>query len=141
MSVFPKVQNPCPYRSRLASVIEGDTCRMCKRQVHDLAAMTDSQRLAFLSGCREEVCVSYRLRLRPAVAAAALAAAAVTSAVPAAAQEEEDVLIVGGIADPRKVELVEDTADGNLPDMPVVYEDERPAEPETKAEVSRPSGA
>jgi len=140
MPIFPKIQSPCPYKSDLAAAMDGAMCRICKRNVFDLSAMNDGERLAFLAGCEEEVCVSYRVPLRPAIAAAALAAAALS--VPAAAQEmagsgvetaiegaefypEEDYEIeVGGIKDPKAVELVEVETDQSLPALPVVYEDE-----------------
>ena len=141
MAVFPKIQSPCPYRGDLAAVMDGDFCRACSRQVFDLTAWDDGERRAFLAGCAEEVCVSYRLPLRPAIAAAALAVAAIAS--PAAAQtEDEEVLemiIVGGIKDPAAVQYVELPSDAALPDLPVVYEEpdapanDEPAEAAVKA--------
>ena len=141
MPIFPKIQSPCPYKSDLAAVMEGDFCRMCKRNVVDLTAMDDGERLAFLAGCEEEVCVSYRVPVRAAIAAAALATAAV--AHPAAAQDaaapaveiaadaqaipydgEIETITVGGIKDPRNAEMVEVDTDRSVPELPVVYEDE-----------------
>lgn len=164
MPIFPKIQSPCPYRSELSAVMEGDFCRMCRRNVVDLSAMGDGERRAFLAGCEEEVCVSYRLPLRPALAAAALAAAAI--AAPAGAQEapavdvevsvdseptvdEEMLIMVGGIKDPRKVELIESAADLDLPELPVAYEDgpmpaaeeDAPARDEAPAGLSSRSGS
>ena len=145
MPIFPKIQSPCPYKSNLAAVMDGDMCRMCKRNVFDLTAMDDGERLAFLAGCEEEVCVSYRLPLRPAVAAAALAAASmsvpsiaqeaaapaveVASDLDAAAYDETEIITVGGIKDPRNVELVEVDLDSSVPELPVVYEDEEASGP------------
>lgn len=135
MSLFPKVQSPCPYKSQLAAVMDGDFCRMCERQVFDLTAMSDAERGAFLAGCGEEACVSYRLPLRTAIVAAALAASAV--AMPAGAQQpapEPDVefagdaetsdmvIIVGGIKDPANAEMVAVAEDESVPELPVVYE-------------------
>lgn len=134
MAFFPKIQSPCPYKSDLASVMDGDMCRMCERQVIDISAWSDDERVAFLAGCETEVCVSYTLPLRPALAAAALAAAMLPATaaaqVPDAAIEDsgmEMIITAGGITDPGNVEFVaaEDIAD--LPDVPVVYEDEAPA--------------
>lgn len=140
MPIFPKIQSPCPYKDDLAAVMDGDMCRVCKRNVFDLTAMDDGERLAFLAGCEEEVCVSYRIPMRAAVAAAALAAAAVS--VPAMSQEvpapemeaameseplpydESQMIVVGGIKDPKKVELVEIDSDSSAPELPIVYEDE-----------------
>jgi predicted Fe-S protein YdhL (DUF1289 family) len=141
MAIFPKIQSPCPYKSRLASVMDGDMCRMCKRQVFDLTDMSDQQRMSFLAGCAGEVCVSYRLPFRPALAAAAMVAAVVPTALAAQTQAapveeaalidaldqsgpDEGMIIVGGIKDPRNVEFIEDRADSLIPELPVVYEDE-----------------
>ncbi|MET1110613.1 MAG: hypothetical protein ABWX67_03705 [Allosphingosinicella sp.] len=155
MPIFPKIQSPCPYKSNLAAVMDGDMCRACKRNVFDLTAMDDDERLAFLAGCEEEVCVSYRLPVRAAVAAAALAAAGMS--VPAMGQEvaapdmeavmESDAvpydesfdIIVGGIKDPKNVELVEVDADSSVPELPIVYDDEEAAAP-LKSEAG-PAGA
>lgn len=134
MPLFPKVQSPCPYKSDLSAVMDGDFCRMCERDVVDITAWTDSERKAFLAGCRNEVCVSYRLPLR----AAAMAAAFVAAPALAAAQEPAppapveavapaddlsgDLIIVGGIKDPAAVELVATPEDESAPELPVVYE-------------------
>lgn len=126
MPIFPRIQSPCPYKSDLAAVMDGDMCRMCNRQVFSLDAMSDGDRVAFLAGCKEEVCVSFRLPIGPAIAAAALAAAAVPSA--AMAEDTDSMLIVvGGIKDPAHVKLTENVADAAIPDLPVVYEGGRKA--------------
>jgi hypothetical protein len=135
MAMFPRVHSPCPYKDSLASVMEGDFCRMCKRNVFDLTHMSDDGRREFIAACEGEVCVSYRLPLRPALAAAALAASVATLPVAAAplqddvsvsdevAADEEDLeIIVGGIKDPKHTEWVEDTADAAIPELPVVEE-------------------
>ena len=124
MALFPKIQSPCPYQADLAAIMDGDMCRMCKRQVTDLTAMDDAGRVAFFEDCETEVCVSYRVPVRSALGAAVLAAAAV-AALPAAAQEVPDVtvaaesveeppadegdelfIVVGAIARPPEVEIV-----------------------------------
>ena len=135
MAVFPKIQSPCPYKSDLAAMMDGDFCRMCKRQVVDLTAWSDDQRVAFLSGCEEEVCVSYRLPLRPAIAAAALAVAAMGMPTAAAAQDEdESMIVVGGIKSPTHAQYIETAEDKARPDLPIVYEDE-PQKPAAKTAV------
>jgi predicted Fe-S protein YdhL (DUF1289 family) len=151
MPIFPKIQSPCPYKSDLAAVMDGDMCRICRRNVFDLTAMEDGERLAFLAGCEEEVCVSYRIPARAMVAAAALAAAAAPA--PAAAQEptvapieaaveseavpydETQMIVVGGIKDPKKVELVDLDSDKSVPELPIVYEDEEASAYLTSADV------
>jgi hypothetical protein len=82
MSLLPLIQRPCPYIDRLESVMEGDFCRMCRRQVHDLTDMDDAGRAAFLAACGGDACVSYRLSVRPAIAAALLAASAAALVAP-----------------------------------------------------------
>jgi predicted Fe-S protein YdhL (DUF1289 family) len=125
MAMFPKIQSPCPYKNQLASVMDGDMCRMCKRQVFDLSDMSAGERVAFLKGCTDKVCVSYKFPMRP-VLAAAVAVAAVTAPMSAAACEPTEVpyeVVVGGINDPANVEYVQDAADSAIPELPVVYED------------------
>jgi len=134
MAIFPKIQSPCPYKDNLAAIMDGDMCRLCKRQVTDLTAMSDDQRMAFMAGCTEEVCVSYRLPIR---VAAAVAVAAAAAAVPMAAaaqqavsapQEITEVVVTGGIKDLSKVKYVKvaDDAPQAGAELPVVYE-EKPA--------------
>ena len=94
-----------------------------------------------------KICVSYR----PALVAAAMAAAA--AALPAAAADEiaistpsadvsfqepvddyyDDEIVVGGITDAKKAEVVEVKADADVPELPVIIEDKAPAK------VSRPA--
>jgi hypothetical protein len=133
MGLFPVIQNPCPYKSNLAAVMDGDMCRMCSRQVVDLMAMGDAERMAFLSACSGEICVSYKLPLKRAMAAAALAAATIPFAVAAQeapssvdgapADEEYMDIFVGGIKDLSKVTYVESAADLAMPELPVEYEE------------------
>jgi predicted Fe-S protein YdhL (DUF1289 family) len=130
MPMFPHIQSPCPYKSSLATLMDGDMCRMCHRQVFDLTAMSDGERVAFLGGCRDEVCVSYRLPVRPALAALALAAALGLPAAAAATPDEESMqIIVGGIKNPANARMIEQAGDAALPVLPVVYEPARKAEP------------
>jgi hypothetical protein len=140
MALFPKIQGPCPYKDQagFAAMFDGDFCRMCKRQVVDLSAWSDARRMAFLAGCKEEVCVSYKLPLRPALTAAALSAGLALMPAAAAAQEPaagpvfetsqiEMVLTIGAIRDARAVEYVETDDAAGPPELPVVYEDEAPS--------------
>ena len=135
MPLFPKIASPCPYVNRLSEIVDGDVCRMCKRQVFDLTAMSDGERLAFLAGCEEEVCVSYAIPIRPALAAAAMAAAiAIPSAATARPQPSPPpqvpimVPVAGGIAPPTQVQIVEVPKDATASDIPQMYEDQ-PVEP------------
>lgn len=122
MSIFPKVQGPCPYKSDLSKYMEGDLCRMCDRRVVNLNPLSDTERVALISGCKERICVSYSLR--PAVAAA-LTIAAIGAPMSAAAQEAfVEAEIVGAILDPNAVEYISKDVDDTAPAMPVIYDDE-----------------
>jgi len=125
MAIFPKVQSPCPYKDRLSEIIDGDTCRLCKRQVVDLTVMSDSERVAFMKGCAGEVCVTYRYSIRPAVAAAIATATVIASQVTAVACETTETTIVitgGGIKDPANAEYFQDASESATAELPVVYE-------------------
>lgn len=156
MAFFPRVQSPCPYKSDLAAIMDGEMCRMCKRQVIDITDWSDEARRALIAGCRDEVCVSYRLPLRPALAAAALAAAAIPTAAAAQDQSvapapapvtavtsdeigpmEMDYVEVGGITDPANTEFVSVEELAAIPEVPVAYEDESAAAP---APAANPGG-
>jgi predicted Fe-S protein YdhL (DUF1289 family) len=138
---FPKIQSPCPYKNPLA-LMDGDMCRMCKRQVVDLNGMSDSQRVALMEGCSGEICVTYKLSVRPVLAAAAFAALAVAAPTAAAAADSIDfVVVTGGIKDTIHVEYVEDPADAKIPALPVVYEDKAAAPAAKAAEPVRHAAA
>lgn len=123
MAMFPKIQSPCPYIDRLASIMDGDTCRMCKRQVFDLTHMSDGERVAFMKSCSGEVCVTYKFPVRPAIAAAALAMAAIAIPQAAAACDDTEVIVTGGgIKDPANVQYVQNAGDSAIPELPVVYD-------------------
>jgi predicted Fe-S protein YdhL (DUF1289 family) len=130
MAIFPKIQSPCPYKGNLSAIMDGDVCRLCKRQVFDLTHMTDGERVAFMKGCSEQVCVTNRFPVRPAVAAAAMAAAAIvvpTAVAACDATTETMVVMVGGIKDPANVKYVQAPVDRSVPELPVVYDDNRNA--------------
>jgi len=151
MAIFPKVEKHCPVKNELSAYMDGDNCRMCKRQVHNLNAMEEVERAQFLASCETEICVSYRLP-KPRRIGVAIAAAAMMG-VPVAAQELEpttpppheqvegknteqtkaenveemwefDTVIVGGIKNPSKAEYIDTQADLEIPELPVVFEDE-----------------
>jgi hypothetical protein len=141
MAVFPKIQSPCPYKDEayFPTMLDGDFCRLCTRQVVDLGGWSDEERMAFLAGCTEEVCVSYKLPLRTLAAAALTAGMAMMPASAAAqdavvapvepgieASQETMVLTIGAIRDVRAVEYVETAQAGSRPELPVIYEEETP---------------
>src|ERR1700743_2057209 len=102
MALFPKIQSPCPYKGRLSDILDGSLCRLCKREVFDLTPLSDDARMALIEGCRGDICVTYAVPLRSAVAAAALAAAVVALPTAAAACAEEEIVVItgGGITAP-----------------------------------------
>ena len=136
MALFPKIQSPCPYKGKLSDIMDGDVCRLCKREVFDLTAMSDGERVSFMASCSDQVCVSYRVR--PAIAAAAIAAAAIVMPTVAAACDtvEYETVMVGGIKKPAEVQFVhlgESAGDRVIPVLPVVYEDAAPAQAPVKS--------
>jgi predicted Fe-S protein YdhL (DUF1289 family) len=140
MAIFPKIDSPCPYKNQLASIMDGDYCRMCKRNVVDITEMSDGERVAFLKGCKDEVCVSYRLPIRPVLAAAVVIAAAVTPVAAAACEATEVVTItMGGIKDPANAKYVQHPADSNVPVLPIVYEKSSAVHDTTRTGSETPS--
>jgi predicted Fe-S protein YdhL (DUF1289 family) len=112
MPLFPKIASPCPYVKSLSEIMDGDVCRMCERQVFDLTAMSDGERLAFLSSCEGEVCVSYSIPVRQAVRAAVIAASLAVPASAAARPAQRPVVpppmvvVAGGLPPPPQVQIV-----------------------------------
>ena len=139
MSLFPKIQSPCPYKGKLSDILDGDICRLCDREVHDITDLSVTARRALVAGCSGgERCVSYRVPVKSALAAMALSA---SMATPAFAQVDEvlateaeptsgeycfedNQIIVGGLKKPGEVEWLTADLDNSLPDMPIVYDDE-----------------
>jgi hypothetical protein len=131
MAIFSKIQSPCPYKGKLADILDGEMCRLCSRRVHDLP----QERVALIQGCSDEICVTYALALRPAIAAAmsiAALGAPMASAQNLLGGEEPIVVAAGGITDPANVEYISDAAAEAPPELPVVYEDRQ-------AEQARPN--
>lgn len=156
MSLFPRIQSPCPYKGKLSDIMDGDVCRLCHREVHDISDMPVAERRALVAGCSGEICVSYKVSARSALAAMALGA---SMATPAHAQIDEvlavdsepadgsycledQYIIVGGLKKPGEVEWLTADLDNKLPEMPVVYDEEPAATaPEDKAQQgSMPRG-
>ena len=147
MSLFPRIQSPCPYKGRLSDIVDGDICRLCDREVHDITDLSVAARRALVAGCSGEICVSYKVSAKSALAAMALSA---SMATPAFAQVDEVLanngeptsgeyclddmqIIVGGLKAPGAVEWLTADLDDSLPDMPVVYDDAPAAPSDAKA--------
>jgi hypothetical protein len=130
MAVFPRIQRSCPYKDRLAAAMDGDICRICDHQVIDLTAWSDEERIAFAAGQKEAVCISYRVPLRPALAAAALAAAALPNM--AAAQDAAAPTTAEAPADePEPQYIVGTFGPARAPEGPAVTVFEADQEPES----------
>ena len=134
MTRVPVITSPCPLRWNAAPQPGKDFCGQCQRRVYNLDALTDAQRVAFLSGCDAKVCVFYTVR-RPRAAAATLglglAAVGALTAGAAPAQEVqaenpvageycdplEDVVITGGAVADASLQWV-DEAEAQAPPKP-----------------------
>lgn len=143
MDEFPLIQSPCPHDGPLSEILAGDHCRLCDKQVHDLAPMNSSERRALLGKSEDELCVRYTLSTRVArmIGATAVGAGALTS--PAFAQTaasepqqvsagtqqaiqeatpEDQWIIVGGIRDPKAAHWVKAKKARKGREMPVIEE-------------------
>src|ERR1700733_14476860 len=122
MAIFPVIQSQCPYKGNLSDIMDGDVCRLCKRQVFDLTDMNDRARVAFFKDCSSEICVSYRLPAKVALAAVIAIASAGAPMAAAACDVTTVVVTAGGIKDPANIKFVENSGDKAIPALPVVYE-------------------
>jgi hypothetical protein len=85
MAKIPVITSPCPLRFNSMPQSGKDFCGQCKRRVHNLDGMDDSQREAFFAACSGEVCVSFSVRRSaPRVAALSLAALGAAASISAA---------------------------------------------------------
>lgn len=143
MGLFPIIQSPCPYKGDLSDIMDGSLCQLCKREVVDISAMSDAERVALVAGCPDELCVSYKVAARSALAALAMGAA--VSSLPAAAQDtapasdsysDDIVIIVGGLRAPEKTKWVREDA-RRLPALPVVRDDQ----PAARKDRAKPAKA
>ncbi|MES2058714.1 MAG: hypothetical protein V4564_22435 [Pseudomonadota bacterium] len=149
MSLFPRIQSPCPYKGNLSDIMDGSLCRLCKREVYDLTALSDGERQALVNGCETEICVSYTVSTRSVLAAAAMGVAAMTT--PAFAQQtpqagpvaaalddatEFSDIIVGGLRAPKQAQWVKDEPVSDAPALPVTYDDPAPAQGADQAVMS-----
>jgi hypothetical protein len=137
MARVPVITSPCPFRWSSAPKPGQDFCGQCQRQVHNLDAMSASEREIFLAGCAGEVCVSYTVRspVRATVALSALAAAAalggsaiaqnqdlvVSPDSPYCPTEDFEEVWIGGTTAGDKLQWV-DEAELAKPDKPALPE-------------------
>lgn len=137
MSWFPRVDSPCPYKGNLSDILDGNICRLCKKQVHDLNFMSEPERIALMSGCEsDELCVTYRVPRHAALAALAMGASVlatpalagdegVSTETVAAADESFDEIIVGGAQIIKRPAMISISPRVSLPRTVVLpYQDE-----------------
>jgi predicted Fe-S protein YdhL (DUF1289 family) len=153
LCMFPRIDSPCPLKSLQLPEQGNFNCSSCKREVHDLSAMDNTERQAFLSQCSGKVCVSYKVKaslksLKQGAMAGLFMVSATGLALPVAAQvgdnldeSVEDMILVGGIKAPNKSkhsdkkdthETKQINAEDTLKLIPVVDEDEEPRAKEAK---------
>ena len=60
--MYPRIDSPCPLKTIQFPEQGNFSCSVCSREVHDLSAMSERQRYAFLRQCSGEVCVSYKVK-------------------------------------------------------------------------------
>ena len=152
MASYPKVESRCPLQNAQAraTAFDGDFCRACDRRVHDLSAMNDAQRVAFMAQCSGEVCVSYTVskhrsasKLAQGALAATLATMAASGALIATSAAADPLIcdteievIVGGIKSAEDAEWLElEPLAVDAPELPIVWDDsfesQSPAKPVT----------
>jgi hypothetical protein len=123
--------------------MDGSMCRLCKREVYDLTALSVGERQALLNGCETEICVSYAVSARSVLAAAAMGVGMAAMTTPAVAQQTEQAgsvaaaledttefsdIIVGGLRAPKQAQWVKDEPVRDAPALPVTYDDPAPAQ-------------
>lgn len=160
MGLFPLVQSPCPYKGPLSDILEGDVCRLCQREVHDLNLLDEAARVALVAGCRDEICVRFSVPRGSALAVAmgamavagpALAQDSATPAAPAAElreiavdidqpPEEEIYIIVGGLRHPGKARWHSDRPAAKGRELPVIEETPEAGKPPVSEGQEREQG-
>jgi hypothetical protein len=136
MTRVPVITSPCPLRWNAAPRAGKDFCGQCQRRVHNLDALTEDQRVAFLGGCETTVCVFYTVR-RPRAAAATLglglAAVGALAAGAAPAQEAQtENPVAGEYCDPFDEVVV---TGGVVPDAGLQWIDEAEAQAPAKPDL------
>jgi hypothetical protein len=136
--MFPVINSPCPLKSIQLSQSGNFNCSSCKREVHNLSAMTEQERHDFLLQCEGKICVSYSVKhhVRKVAIAGLFAVTASGMALPIAAQTADDLesefydlVVVGGVDNP-KLQALESTdeeaaeKEDTLPLIPVVEDDD-----------------
>lgn len=151
--MFPRIDSPCPLKSLQLPEQGNFNCSSCKREVHDLSAMDNTERQEFLSQCNGKVCVSYKVKaslksLKQGAVAGLFMVSATGLALPVAAQvgdnldeSVEDMILVGGIKAPQNArhsdkkdahETRKISAEDTLKLIPVIEENEEPKVKEPK---------
>ncbi|HVJ62969.1 MAG TPA: hypothetical protein VM555_09680 [Tahibacter sp.] len=148
MATFPRIDRVCPQHWNALPDAGGVDCAPCGKRVHNLNALSDTERADFLARSEGPVCVAYVVNRRtpPAVATWLLAAAVGTFAGAASAEATlppmpistaiagavdgdkgdtllEPILMVGAVIDPTQAQTVDDGTDA-APALPVIVDDD-----------------
>lgn len=156
MARVPRIDSPCPLSRAEQLRIDGH-CGRCNKHVHALDGLDERQRRALFAAARGPLCVSYRVPVYRSPAMAVAMAAMISAGTAMAGQDCDDVvaplqsmdaaqaspllgtdataqaeaskerldtLFMGGVNLPEDADWVDDS---NLPDLPIVVEDEREA--------------
>jgi hypothetical protein len=81
MAKFPRINSLCPLSQSELGKFENSFCRHCRRTVHNLDHMEDSERAEFMEQCKGTVCVSYTVKAATVAAAMAFSGAMTTAAI------------------------------------------------------------
>ena len=95
MALVPRVSKPCPLSPADLPAAGDFHCRHCDRDVHDLTALDDEARRAFVAGRAGPVCVRVRTPVRmAAIACGALVSATSAVTVPLSAEAADEIEVV-----------------------------------------------
>jgi hypothetical protein len=129
MAKVPVITSACPIRFQGAPQPGKDFCGQCRRRVHNLDGMSDSERQTFFAACSGDVCVSYSVKRAVKIAAVGLATMGVATGVAALADDSADepkgeycdVITMGGVTASKDLQWV-DESEAALPENPELPE-------------------
>jgi hypothetical protein len=123
MAEYPKIDSPCPIKWTSLPEAGNNFCKLCERSVHNLSAMTQTERKAFMASCTGSVCVAYaakpgreqKIVWAMAMAATVAIAPGIASAQSDAVEALEMEVFVGGVKEPGSVQWQDDEKPQQLP--------------------------
>lgn len=134
MAEYPKIDSPCPIKWDSLPEPGNTFCQRCERNVHNLTAMTETERKAFMASCKGSVCVAYAVKPKQrehkvvwAMAMAATVSMATPGIVSAACDPVElieEEILVGGVKNAPQAEW--EMVDDEMPpaDLPVIIDED-----------------